>query len=245
MNYGEPKKTFRLERFHLQNISTGSKRFDDLLGGGLPIACITDIYGAAGTGKTQFAFQNAVMTCEALKGSQPIATTLVVFVDCTGGFRPERIAEISDARGFETSRMLESISSVSVRSVAAQAAVCLRVMSDPAFSHCRLLIVDDVTANFAAEYSMQSEIAERQTQLSLHLRNLSYICNTRGISALLTNSVRSRGERGEGEATGEVLSSFALKRIHFKRVDRNRIAELVGSVEKRTINFEIEKSGIV
>jgi DNA repair protein RadA len=236
-------RTPKFERIQLTRISTGSRKFDDLLGGGLPIASITDVYGAAGTGKTQFAFQNAVMTCKSLQDSKA-TQILVVFVDCKGGFRPERIAEISEARGLDSGKVLESISCVSVRNVSAQIAVIDRLMTDQTFSRSRLLIVDDVTTNFA-EYGNQNQIAERQVRLSLYLRGISYACNKMGISALLTNSVRSRGERGEGETTGDIVSSFALKRIHFKRADSERIAELVGLTKKRNIKFEIMKSGIL
>jgi DNA repair protein RadA len=237
-------KPSELIRFQLQKITTGSRNFDSLLGGGLPIASITDIYGAAGTGKTQFAFQNAVMTCKTLQDSQS-SPILAVFVDCTGSFRPERVVEISEARGILSNRILQSISTVSVRNVSAQMAVSTRLMNDPAFSHCRLIIVDDVTANFTAEYGNQGEIAERQAKLSLHLRGVSYACNRMGMSAILTNSVRSRGERGEGETTGEIVASLALKRIHFKRIDRDRFAELVSAPDKPKIKFDILKSGVL
>jgi len=38
-------------------ISTGLQRLDEFLCGGIPSSVITDIYGANGTGKTQFLFQ--------------------------------------------------------------------------------------------------------------------------------------------------------------------------------------------
>ncbi len=86
------------KKLELEKISTGSSGFDILLGGGLPVSSITDVYGAAGTGKTQFAFQNAIMTCQ--KMGNPSGNPSVVFVDCTGSFRPERLVEIIEGRIF-------------------------------------------------------------------------------------------------------------------------------------------------
>ena len=43
-------------------ITTGSKSFDSLIGGGVETQSITEAYGAYGSGKSQLAFQLAVNT---------------------------------------------------------------------------------------------------------------------------------------------------------------------------------------
>lgn len=239
-----PEKEFEFIRLSIPKISTGSRLFDQLLGGGLPICCIADVFGAAATGKTQFCFQNAVTTCEYLRkiDSQGVK---VLFVDCAGSFRPERIVEISENRFLDPKMVLENISSISVRSASAQIEANRRLEEDPRLSQCRLVIVDDVTSNFVSDYSKEGELPARQRDLSLYARRLSYLANRRGLSVLMSNSVRSRGSVGEGETTGEVLSSFALCRIHLSRVDRRRYAEL----DQRTclsqrVEFEIGSGGI-
>ncbi|HVB11726.1 MAG TPA: hypothetical protein VNE86_01235 [Nitrososphaerales archaeon] len=231
------------KKLKIDRITTGSSSFDILLGGGLPIASITDVYGAAGTGKTQFAFQNVVMTSEKIPKAKLKA--LVVFVDCTGSFRPERIAEIARSRSFNADKILETTYGISVRTVEDQLRASRRVESDAFFSHCHLLVIDDVTANFVSEFK-DEDIASRQTSLSLYLRQLAYLACTKGISVLLTNSARSRGDLGEGETTGEILSQFSLNRMHFERNDRQRIATLMQpDLNRRRVKFEIETSGIV
>ncbi|MGH2638603.1 MAG: hypothetical protein ACRDF4_04895 [Rhabdochlamydiaceae bacterium] len=238
------------KRLSLQRISTGSYNFDSLLGGGLPIACITDVYGAAGTGKTQFAFQNAIMTCERLskleqQQKKKSNSPYVLFVDCAGSFRPERIVEIAQSRVLDSNKILERISSITVRSVADQRKASERLESELLFSDCRLLIVDDVTVNFVSEFEGEDNIVARQTTLSLYARHLAYLANRRGISVLLTNSVRSRGERGEGETTGEILSAFTLFRLHFTKSDRDRFATLLQpDVSMKRAKFEIATRGI-
>ncbi|HSA97542.1 MAG TPA: ATPase domain-containing protein, partial [Candidatus Nitrosotenuis sp.] len=59
-------------------ISTGLKRLDDLLGGGIKNGIITDIFGASGTGKTQLVLQIAV-NCLSQGGT-------ILYQDTTGNF---------------------------------------------------------------------------------------------------------------------------------------------------------------
>lgn len=239
-------KSGEFKRVVLPRITTGSANFDRLLGGGLPRAAITDVYGHAGSGKTQFSFQIAMTACEEelmTKVAPSIPT--VVFIDCSGSFRPERIAEMLAARGIEANRILDRISTISVRSVAEQRNASNRVERDSVFSGCKLLIVDDVTVNFIGDYVKEKEMAARQWNLSIYVRHLSYIANTRGISVLLTNSVRARGDAGEGETTGDVISSLALFRLRFTRVDRTRLAILEQPARKyNVVEFVIDDSGL-
>ena len=67
-------------------ISTGLKKIDDFLSGGIPNGVIVDIFGGNGTGKTQLLLQLSINSIK--NGGK------VLFLDTTGGFRPERILEI-------------------------------------------------------------------------------------------------------------------------------------------------------
>lgn len=228
------------KNFDCERISTGSRSFDGLLGGGLPAASIIDIFGAAGTGKTQFAFQNIVMTCSQSTDESPCA----VFVDCSGSFRPERIVEIASARKLDSESILDKIYTIYVRDVAEQKFATERVGKEEMFSKCRLVVVDDATSNFVIEFR-DNEIATRQVALSLYARSLGVLANSRGSTIVSTNSARSYGDRGEGETTGEIFSQFALYRLHFERKDKKRIATLLQPRSKKaTISFEIAESGI-
>ena len=233
-------------RNNSKRVSTGSERFDSILGGGLPKSCITDVFGAAGTGKTQFAFQNAVMTA-VQNPLQKLTMTnpSVVFIDCAGSFRPERIVEISDARSLDASVILDSIFSISVRTVKDQTNATERVISDELFLNCKLLVVDDVTSNFVSDFDGEDHIVERQRILALYARNLAYLAGLKGLSVLLTNSVRARGDLGEGETTGEVLSAFSFARLHFnKRGQRREARVLHPRLINSRINFQIGAYGI-
>jgi len=74
-------------------ISTGLQKLDEILSGGIPSSVITDIYGASGTGKTQLLLQICINAAK--KGEN------VLFLDTTGGFRPERILEMQKRQNIE------------------------------------------------------------------------------------------------------------------------------------------------
>jgi hypothetical protein len=152
--------------------------------------------------------------------------------------------EIAENRSRHTENLLESISSIYVRNAQDQATANQRLDSDNSFSDCRLLIVDDATTNFVVDYGR--DFVERQTALALYLHDLAYLALKRNLSVLMTNSARFKGESGEAETTGDLLSEFSLYRMHFTRVDGHRYATLMQpALGKPKIDFEINSSGII
>jgi DNA repair protein RadA len=244
-----------------EKFDTSSDSFKKLLGGGLPTCAITDVYGAAATGKTQFAFQNALIASLQYAGTDETEPA-VIFVDCAGSFRPERIAEMAESRGVTTPhKVLDRISSIYVRSVADQKHANERILNSDLFPRSKLLIVDDITTNFAVEYPGESEDREdtyiaRYLELSTYVRNLAYIALARKMAVLLTNSVRSRispqtdskvpTSSVEVETTGDIISQFVLFRLHFTKSGTRRQATVVQPfVSNPVANFSIERKGIV
>ncbi|MEM2933312.1 MAG: DNA repair and recombination protein RadB [Halobacteria archaeon] len=80
------------ENIKVIKIPTRCKPIDDLLGGGIEAGTITQIYGEAGSGKTNLCLQLAI---ECVKSGKK-----VIFID-TEGFSPERFSQIAgeNARG--------------------------------------------------------------------------------------------------------------------------------------------------
>ena len=74
-------------------ISTGLQKLDEFLGGGIPAGVIVDIFGGNGTGKTQLLLQLSINSIN--DGGS------VLYLDTTGGFRPERILEIQNKSNLE------------------------------------------------------------------------------------------------------------------------------------------------
>ena len=73
-------------------LSTKCEEIDNLLGGGVKPECTYEVYGAFGSGKTQFSNS---LTVEAIRAEKN-----VVWIDCEDTFRPKRIVEIMIAKGY-------------------------------------------------------------------------------------------------------------------------------------------------
>jgi RecA/RadA recombinase/intein/homing endonuclease len=99
---------FAEKREEIFKITTGSKEFDNLLGGGgIETKAITEAFGAYGSGKSQLGFSLAV-NCQ-----MPIeiggAEGKAVYIDTEGTFRPERIRQIAEAKGMNPENVLKNI----------------------------------------------------------------------------------------------------------------------------------------
>jgi len=77
------------------SIITFSRHVDQLLGGGIPVGSLTEVYGMPGCGKTQLAMQIAVNTVLPAQFGGVEGETL--YIDTEGSFSPERCHDMADA----------------------------------------------------------------------------------------------------------------------------------------------------
>lgn len=75
----------------IKRISTGSKKLDDLLLGGIETHAITEFYGFAGAGKSQVCYTLAVIAAQNKKNGK---ANTVIYIDTEGKFKPERLVTI-------------------------------------------------------------------------------------------------------------------------------------------------------
>lgn len=151
-------------------ISTGSKALDALLGGGVRTGMVTDIYGEAGSGKSQLCF----MLCANCTKDGDRA----MFVDTTGTFRPERIVEITGS-----SSALDRITYVRALTTYDQINAIKKIADvDP-----KLVVVDSVTSLFSAEYSGPT----RHLAVMKHLHELALSAINMDRAVVVTNMVRN------------------------------------------------------
>jgi DNA repair protein RadA len=224
-------------------ISTGSKGFDDLLGGGMETQSIVELYGEFGSGKTQVGHQLAVNVqlppeMGGLNGSAMI-------IDTENTFRPERIHQmVLGLRPFEdrvwdpeeflrnihVARAYNSNHQILLAESALELAEKLRDTNRPV----RLLIVDSVTAHFRAEYVGRGTLADRQQKLNKHLHGLMRFADLNNALIMVTNQVMAKPDTFFGDPTkpvgGHVLGHTATFRLYLRKSKGDkRIARLVDS----------------
>ena len=121
-------------------ISTGLKKLDQFLGGGIKEGLITDVYGSSGTGKTQLILQISLNVLK--NGGQ------VLFQDTTNGFRPERLVEIMGKQEIN-SALLEKIKVGLITNTTQQ----IQYLSKISIKNFSLIVIDNITDLFSFEYS--------------------------------------------------------------------------------------------
>ena len=188
-------------------IPTGCLGLDKILRGGVHPGLLTDFYGPPGSGKSQICFSLSAQC--AARGE----TTM--FVDTTGTFRPERIAEMggSDA-------VLGNVKVIRARSLADQ----LKIIDLISEINPSLVVIDSLTALFSQEVPG----APRHLMLMRHLRDLAYAAIRGDYHIVFTNMVRARMQDTDHnspfsqkvtqdlETTREFLGSSASLYAHVK-----------------------------
>ena len=225
-------------------ITTGSKSFNELMGGGMETQSIVELYGEFGSGKTQVAHQLAVnvqlpVEMGGLGGS-------AVIIDTENTFRPERIAQMvrglppaPDGSEWDPDEFLRNISVARAfnsnhQILLAESAMDLAEKSRSSERPVRLLIVDSVTAHFRAEYVGRGTLADRQQKLNKHLHDLMRFGDLNNALILVTNQVMAKPDTFFGDPTkpvgGHVLGHTATFRLYLRKSKgEKRIARLVDS----------------
>ncbi|MDD9813073.1 MAG: hypothetical protein OXU37_02185 [Thaumarchaeota archaeon] len=189
-------------------LPTGFAKLDSILGGGLGGGAITDVYGPAGSGKTQLAKQ-AAAACLARGGS-------AVLVDTTGKFRPARLLAMMAAAGARRPA-LARLGVVRATSVAEQAAAVGQIRASAA----DLAIVDSATDLFSLEYGREAQIPKKNELFMGHMRDLARLALDRSIPVLVTNMVREFGGV-ERENLQAAMRQFAHARVRLSAAGPRR-----------------------
>ncbi len=220
------------KRKEIGRLSTGSKKLDALLGGGLETQSITEAFGEFGSGKTQIGFQLCVMAQSPVdKGGFGGA---VAFVDTENTFRPERVRQIAEANGMNAEDVLKNIHVARAFTSDDQMMVAEKIESMIEEFNIKLVVVDSLTALFRSEYTGRGMLAARQQKLNRHLAVLHKLANQHNLAVFVTNQVHARPDVFFGDPTkpigGHILGHSATFRLYLRKSKAGkRIARLVDS----------------
>lgn len=237
-------------RKKISKISTGSKNFDNLLGGGIEANAITEVYGEFGTGKTQLC--HTVCVTVQLDQNHGGLNGGALYIDTENTFRPERIAAISSLRNQDPSVVLDNIIVAKAFS-SSHLELILSESSKIIDSHnIKLIILDSAIALYRSEFLGLSSLAIRQQRLNKLIHTLMRIAQTHQIVVLVTNQVQSTPDTGFGNisfkaAGGNVFAHSSTYRVFLRKSNRNRIARMVDSPNhpESEIIFTVDESGVI
>jgi len=242
---------FAKKRQEVNNITTGSKNLDNLLGGkGVETKSMTEAFGAYGSGKTQLGLVLAVNV--QLPVDMGGANGKAVFIDTEGTFRSERIKQIAEAIGANPEKILKNIFVARAFNSDHQILLIEKIgemikNGEP----IKIVIIDSLTAHFRAEYSGRGMLADRQQKLNRYLHNLMRIAEQYNLAVYVTNQVMANPAMMFGDPTtaigGHIVGHASTYRLYLRRGKKNsRVAKMIDSPnlpENETVFF-ITKDGL-
>jgi DNA repair protein RadA len=237
-----------IRRKNINRISTGSKNIDDLLGGGLETWALTEFYGEFGSGKTQICHTLCCMVQQ--PEGQGGLDGGVIYIDTEGTFRPERISEIAEARGYNPDEILSRIMVARAYNSAHQELIVKELGRMIEKNKVKLVVVDSAVAHYRAEFLGRGTLAERQQRLNRFMHALLRTAEVYNIAIILTNQVQAAPDSFFGDPTratgGHVVAHTSTYRLYLRKAGKNRIARMIDSPyhPERDAVFMLDEKGI-
>ncbi len=230
-------------------LSTGSKAFDELMGGGFETRAITEAAGEFGSGKTQLGLQLCVnVQLPPEKGG--LAGEAVV-IDTENTFRPERVAQVARGMGLDPEVVLPKIHVARAFNSAHQMMLVEKAAELGRERTIRLIVVDSLTALFRAEFIGREALALRQQKLNTHMHDLLKLGDRLNAVIYCTNQVAVRPDIVFGDPTraigGHIVGHTATFRLFFRKGKANkRMARLVDSphLPEGEVIFTVDEKGV-
>ena len=211
-------------------ISTGLQKLDTFLSGGIPNGVIIDIFGGNGTGKTQLVLQLSINSIK--NGGN------VLFLDTTGGFRPERILEIQKKSNLDIN-LLDKITVSRITNTSEQINL-LNTLTENNFS---LIVIDNVTDLFSYEYKNNKSIFEKNSLFMKYMHDLSAYAISHKIPIVITNMIRNMDDK-EIENMANAIDLFTHIKIHLSKNSSAFNGEIYSAFNKESFSYTITTSGI-
>ena len=219
-------------RRHINKLTSCSKAFDELMGGGLETQSITEFFGEFGSGKTQMCFQLAVNAGRPVEDGGLDGNVFII--DTENTFRPERIVQMAVALEMDPEETLKKIHVARAFNSHHQMLLVEKAQDLAHDLNVRVLIVDSLTAHFRAEYVGRGALAERQQNLNKHMHDLLRFGDLNNAVIAVTNQVSAKPDAFFGDPTrpigGHIVGHAATYRLYLRKSKGGkRIARLIDS----------------
>ena len=214
----------------MRMISTGLQKLDNFLSGGIPNGVIVDIFGGNGTGKTQLLLQLSINSIK--NGGR------VLYLDTTGGFRPERILEIQKQSNKQIN-FLEQITVSRITNTSEQ----IKSIKNFESNNFSLIVIDNVTDLFSYEYKRDESIFEKNSLFIKYMHELSKFAITKKIPIILTNMIRTI-EGKEVENMKSAIDPFTHIKIHLFKNSSKFTGKIYWAVDKKSFSYKIGILGL-
>ena len=211
-------------------ISTGLQKLDKFLSGGIPNSVIVDIFGGNGTGKTLLLLQLSINSIK--NGGN------VLYLDTTGGFRPERILEIQKESKI-LSNLLEKITVSRITNTSEQ----IKTIQNLEKNIFSLIVIDNITDLFSYEYQNDESIFKKNSLFMKYMHNLSKLAITKKIPIVITNMIRNIEDK-EVENMKSAIDPFTHIKIHLFKKSSKFNGQIYWALKKEYFSYTISPIGL-
>src|SRR3989339_575791 len=232
----------------MTKVSAGSYDLNKWLFGGYESDIISVVYGAPGTGKTNFCLLAAVS--QAKKGNK------VIYMDTEGGFSVDRVKQLCNG-DVPIDDVLKNIFLLKPTNFEEQ-----KKAFDELLKHLKdeisLIVVDGMTMLYRLDFADarkedensnedkdRREMQKVNDELVRQMRTLAEIARKREIPVIITNQVY-RWEETSKMVGGDIIRYWAKCLIELinDRGNRKAILRKHRSMPEKELEFEIKNSGI-
>jgi DNA repair protein RadA len=249
-------------RNSLVRFTTGSVKLDSFLKGGIESQAMTEIAGEFGSGKSQLCHTLCVTavnnTIKEKKGRRAgdfdrNNDNNIIFIDTENTFRPERIHQIAEGRGFEPEETMKRVFVCKIYNSAHLEAIIKNLGKSIEQYKAKLVIIDSIISLHRAEFPGRETLAERQQRLNVMLHRLIRLAEIYNVAVVLTNQVQSQPDSffGGGSdptraAGGNIMGHASTYRIFLRKAGRDRIAIMLDSPHHAygQTRFTISEKGV-
>ena len=214
----------------MQMIPTGLQKLDEFLSGGIPSGVIIDIFGGAGTGKTQLLLQLSINSIK--NGGH------VLYLDTTGEFRPERILEIQKQTKTDYD-FLQQITVSRLTNTSEQ----IKSIKNIQNNHFSLIVIDNITDLFSYEYKKNELIVEKNFVFMKYMHDLSKFAIRNKIPIVVTNMIRSINGK-EIENMKSAIDPFTHVKIHLFKNSSKFTGKIYWGSNEKSFSYEINVRGL-
>ena len=229
--------------------STGSKKLDEILGGGLREQEVTEASGPYGVGKTELVYTAALLIAHDYK-----AGSLIYDTEAT--FKAERLCGIARARGFNLDEVIPLINYSQIYGTEHLVFMLENAHKPIRERHIQFMAIDSLVSPFRAEYLGRELLAPRQQLINRCLRMLINYARAYKIAVLVTDQVLATpiayAYEGRPEITsppvgGNITAHGCNNRIYIRTsAGSTRIATLFDSsyMPRAETTFRITEKGM-
>jgi len=190
-------------------LTSGCVAIDDLLGGGFETGVVTQLFGAAGTGKTNICLQ---LIIESVTGGKK-----AIFID-SEGFSPERFEQIAGSDAKEIARDVIVYEPINLE----QQYSAIKELDKIVGENVGLVVLDSATTFYRLALENDGNIALRR-ELANQIAHLHRIARKFDVAVVITNQVYTEIDSGELCPVGGTMVEHLSKAIiQLERVGTGR-----------------------